>query len=98
MKAGETLKFVVAIGNPTSRSVRFETCPAYRMSFGESSESTKPVESLLNCDVSDSIAAGEEQRFAMEIEVPAAFEVSTASIYWRLESTNAASSGSIGVT
>lgn len=68
------------------------------MSFGESSESTKPVESLLNCDVSDSIAAGEEQRFAMEIEVPAAFEVSSASIYWLLESTADASSSEIGIT
>ncbi|MFP3899429.1 MAG: hypothetical protein ACLFXM_01155 [Acidimicrobiia bacterium] len=96
---GEPIEFVVAIRNPAARPVELDPCPAYLMSFGESSISIGPVVSLLNCDEADPIPAHGAERFEMRIGVPREFQLSGGgSIYWRLEPSIAdASSGFIPV-
>jgi hypothetical protein len=107
VRQGEVIRFVVTLSNPGPESVTFDSCPAYFMTFGESSESTgpegslasEPQFSLLNCDEADPIPPGGSQGFAMEFDLPDSFEMSgDGSIYWRLEDIADASSGPIAVT
>jgi hypothetical protein len=96
---GETLEFVVSINNPTAEPVQLEPCPAYFANFGESSITTRPVLSLLNCEAADPIPPSGAERFAMEIELTEDLRdlrLDFGSIFWRLEpSITAASSEQI---
>lgn len=96
---GDTLEFVVAITNGSASTAidPRAMCPAYFMNFGESSISLVPVTSRLNCDEADTFGPGAVERFAMELDVPADFELDAGTVYWRLESVADTSSDAIVV-
>jgi hypothetical protein len=99
VRQGEVMRFVVTLSNPGPESVMFDPCPIYFMVFGESSVSTEPLLSFLNCDEAGPIPPGGSQDFAMEFDLPDSFETSGEnSIYWRLEDIDDASSGPITFT
>lgn len=81
IRAGDTLRYVVALINPTDDAIGLRECPGYTESGGP--PSTKASYSL-NCAAVGSLAAGETVRFAMEFEIPADAPPGTYRLIWSL--------------
>ena len=85
--AGQPLRFVISLGNPTGEAIRLEPCPVFFASFGESSTATF-LRSQLDCQAAPSIASGDAAAFEISMDVPRepdfTIEGLVMSIHWRL--------------
>jgi hypothetical protein len=83
--AGETLRYLAALTNPTSGAIALAPCPAYRETLA-SSGAPLVEEHLLNCDAIPSIGPGQTVRFAMVLDIPASqLPTEKAAVVWELD-------------
>jgi hypothetical protein len=81
--AGSTLRYVIDLTNPTTHDMVLDPCPSYQQALGEGGKD--PLE--FNCSVVHLLHAGQTQRFAMELAVPADFPTGPAAVYWNVAAT-----------
>jgi hypothetical protein len=79
VKAGEQLRYVVDIVNPTDADMVLDPCPSY-LQRGPGDPGKTPLR--LNCDDVHDVPAGETVRFAMQIPVPADTPTGPAQVCW----------------
>jgi hypothetical protein len=78
--AGTPLRYVIDLTNPTAHDMVLDPCPSYQQALGEGGKD--PLE--FNCPAVHLLHAGQTQRFAMELDVPADYPTGPAEVYWNL--------------
>jgi hypothetical protein len=76
--AGDTLRYVVDLTNPTSSDMVLDPCPSYHQWIGVAGKAA--VE--LNCEAVPVLGSHATRRFAMELAVPADVPSGRATLYW----------------
>jgi len=79
VKAGSTLRFILALENPTTQAMPLDPCPGYEGGIGASDKSIR----ALNCAAMPVLPAGSTTRFAMELPVSADFPTGPATVFWQ---------------
>jgi hypothetical protein len=92
--AGTTLRYVIALANPTSVDVVLHECPGYSESVSQLSGGIIEQKYLLNCAAAGTIPAGAQVRFAMEFPLPASLPAGTAKLSWQLHVLDGTAAGS----
>ena len=70
VRAGTTLKYGVALTNPTSKPISLDRCPGYVEAVGDSSGLTVKLTYALNCTPVGAVAPGDTVLFEMRIPAP----------------------------
>jgi uncharacterized protein DUF4232 len=79
VKAGDQLRYVVDIANPTDADMALDPCPSY-LEQGPGDPGKTPLQ--LNCDAVHDVPAGETVRFAIQLPVPADTPTGPAQVCW----------------
>ncbi|HLO34922.1 MAG TPA: DUF4232 domain-containing protein, partial [Candidatus Deferrimicrobium sp.] len=83
--AGEVLTYVAILANPTAAPIDLRPCPAFIERLNTLGGPVV-VRHLLACDIVPVIAAGDQVRFAMEIDLPATLPADpVAALVWSLD-------------
>jgi hypothetical protein len=83
--AGQTLRYVAILTNPTSNPIALSPCPAYQERINGTGAGVV-ADYILDCASAPTIAAGASVRFAMELIIPASLPASdVAAIVWSLD-------------
>ncbi len=69
--AGQLMRYVVELVNPTSRAISLRPCPGYLEAMTDLSAPVVKLEYALNCQQAGTVPAHGMVRFAMEMAVPA---------------------------
>jgi hypothetical protein len=93
VKAGDQLRYVVDIANPTAADIALDPCPSY-LQRGPGDPGKTPLE--LNCDVVHDVAAGQTVRFEMELSVPVSTPSGQTQVCWTLVDTLSGKGGGCG--
>ena len=80
---GETLRYVVALTNPSDAPISLDPCPDYIESAGDFPDAVKSGYQL-NCDGVHEIGAHGTVRYAMELDIPMTAPPGRARIYWSI--------------
>lgn len=92
VKAGEQLRYVVDIANPTGADMVLDPCPSYVQGLGVVGKT--PLR--LNCDTVHDVAAGQTIRFAMEIPVPSDAPTGPVPVWWQVADITSGKDGASG--
>ena len=90
---GKTLRYTVVLRNSTARPVRLDPCPGYTQSLFTQSASVR-MTLRLNCKPVATLAPHAQQRYAMQLVVPARAS-GLAKIGWSIDTANGPFAGGV---
>ncbi len=93
VQAGDQLRYVVDIANPTDADMTLDPCPSY-LQQGPDDPGKTPLQ--LNCDAVHEVAAGQTVRFAMQLPIPADTPTGPAQVCWTLVDITSGKDGGCG--
>jgi hypothetical protein len=91
VRAGDTLRYTVALFNPTATAVSLSTCPSYTEILGY--PNNRELTFMLNCDRVTVIPPGTNVVYAMEFSIPADAERGGLKFTWHLNDPDGAFAG-----
>lgn len=83
VEAGSTLHYVVALTNPTGRTMALHPCPSYTQTPGTPEEGFLQ----LNCDTIKAVAPHQTVRYAMQLRMPADQPTGLTTVCWSMAIT-----------
>jgi hypothetical protein len=94
VRAGTNLRYVVALTNPTQRTVSFRHCPGYTQSL-VAEGMTQRRSFALNCSSVDGIPARGTVLYAMVLSVPRRAPAGAAKLGWSLNTPTGPSTAAV---